>query len=197
MKVSVLFSGGKDSSLSAILLAQFFEIELITCTFGILEIEEIAKKAAQSLGFIHNIMKIDIQILEEAYKLLLKDGYPRSAINYIHHAAINQLAQKRNIFLIADGTRRDDRVPVLSIGQIRSIEDKFGIQYICPLKGYGKITVDFLVNKYLIIQEGQSNDIIKADYESELREIVRLRHGIEMENKLFPFHTQSYVIGRK
>jgi len=35
MKVAVLFSGGKDSSLAALLLEPFFdEIELVTFSFG-------------------------------------------------------------------------------------------------------------------------------------------------------------------
>lgn len=197
MKVSVLFSGGKDSSLSAILLEQFFEIELITCTFGILPTEEIAKKASESLGFSHRIVKLDIHILEDAYEFLLKDGYPRGAINHIHHEAVKKIAQDNNVSIIADGTRRDDRVPVLTIGQIRSIEDKSNIRYMCPLKGYGKAVVDFMVSKYLVIEEGQSIDVIKADYEAELREMVRQKHGSEMEKELFPPHVQSYVIGRK
>jgi predicted subunit of tRNA(5-methylaminomethyl-2-thiouridylate) methyltransferase len=33
MDVFVLFSGGKDSSLSAILLEPFFDVTLVTCNF--------------------------------------------------------------------------------------------------------------------------------------------------------------------
>ncbi len=99
--------------------------------------------------------------------------------------------------LIADGTRRDDRVPVLSISQVRSIEDRLGIHYICPLKGYGKKTLSALVERYLRIEEGPSESIQKADYETELREFIRQRHGEEKIKELFPAHIQSHVLSRK
>lgn len=51
MKVSVLFSGGKDSSLSALLLEPFFEVELVTCNFGLLPTGEIAAKLQKSYIF--------------------------------------------------------------------------------------------------------------------------------------------------
>lgn len=197
MKASVLFSGGKDSSLSAILLESFFEVELVTCTFGVSPVGEVAGQAAEKLGFPHRILELDRQVLEEAYGLLIKDGFPRSSINYIHYAAVEKLASEKHASAVVDGVRRDDRVPVLTIGQSRSIEDRFNIKYICPLKGYGRSAVDHLVNKYLIIDEGQSSEVIKADYETELREITRQRHGENVIRKLFPSHVQSHVIGRK
>jgi len=197
MKASVLFSGGKDSSLSAILLEPFFEIELVTCTFGMFPVGEVARQAAERLGFPHRTLELDRQVLEEAYGLLIKDGFPRSSINHIHYAAVEQLACEKGVSAVVDGVRRDDRVPVLTIGQSRSIEDRSGIKYISPLKGYGRSAVDHLVNKYLIIEEGQSSEMIKADYETELREIIRQRHGENMIRKLFPSHVQSHVIGRK
>lgn len=197
MKASVLFSGGKDSSLSAILLEPFFEIELVTCTFGVLPVGEVARKAAERLGFPHRTLELDRQVLEDAYGFLLRDGFPRSAINHIHYMAVERLAYEKNVSVVIDGVRRDDRVPVLTIGQSRSIEDRSGIMYICPLKGYGRSAVDLLVNKHLIIEEGQSSEVIKADYETELREIIRQRHGENMIGKLFPSHVQSHVIGRK
>ena len=51
MKVSVLFSGGKDSSLSALLMEPFFEVELVTCNFGLLPTGEIAAKLLRSYIF--------------------------------------------------------------------------------------------------------------------------------------------------
>ena len=197
MKVSVLFSGGKDSSLSAILLEPFFEIELVTCTFGVLPVGEVAGKAAETLGFVHRVLELDRQVLEEAYGLLIRDGFPRSAINHIHHAAVETLACEKDVLAVVDGVRRDDRVPVLTMGQSRSIEDRLDVKYMCPLKGYGRSAVDFLVSRYLIIEEGQSSEVIKADYETELRELVFQRHDESMVGKLFPSHIQSYVIGRK
>lgn len=197
MKASVLFSGGKDSSLSAILLEPFFEIELVTCTFGVLPVGEVARKAAKKLGFPHRTLELGRQVLEEAYVSLIKDGFPRNAINHIHYKAVEQLSFDGNVSAVIDGVRRDDRVPVLTLGQSRSIEDRSGIMYICPLKGYGRSAVDHLVDKHLIIEEGQSSEVIKADYETELREIIYQRHDRNMVEKLFPSHVQSHVIGRK
>ena len=197
MKASVLFSGGKDSSLSAILLEPFFEIELVTCTFGVLPVGEVAREAAERLGFAHRVLGLDRKVLEVAYGLLMRDGFPRSAINCIHHAAVETLACEKDVSIVVDGVRRDDRVPVLTIGQSRSIEDRLGIKYMCPLKGYGRSAVDLLVSRHLEIKEGQSSDVIKADYETELREIVLQRHDGQMIGKLFPSHVQSHVVGRK
>jgi tRNA methyltransferase len=197
MRISVLFSGGKDSSLSALLMEPFFEVELVTCSFGLLPNGELAAKTAKKLGFPHRVISLEWEILEEAYKKIIKEGFPRSAINYIHEKAVETLALDPEVQLIADGTRRDDRVPVLSISQIRSIEDRLGIQYLCPLKGYGKKTVSILVEHYLKIEEGPSENTPKADYETELRELIRQRDGEEKIKELFPSHIQSHVLSRK
>jgi len=197
MRISVLFSGGKDSSLSALLMEPFFEVELVTCSFGLLPNGELAAKTAKNLGFPHRVLSLEGEILEKAYEKIIKEGFPRSAINYIHEKAVETLALDPEVQLIADGTRRDDRVPVLSISQIRSIEDRLGIQYLCPLKGYGKKTVSILVEHYLKIEEGPSENTPKADYETELRELIRQRDGDEKIKELFPSHIQSHVLSRK
>lgn len=197
MKVSVLFSGGKDSSLSALLLEPFFEVELVTCNFGLLPTGEIAAKTAEELHFPHRVLSLEREILEKAYELLQKDGFPKSAINYIHWRTVETLAMDPAVKMIADGTRRDDRVPVLSISQVRSIEDRLGVQYFCPLKGYGKKVVESLVGRYLNIEQGPSESTQKADYETELRELIRQRHGDERIRELFPVHFQSHVLSRK
>lgn len=197
MKISVLFSGGKDSSLSALLMEPFFEIELVTCSFGLLPNGELAAKTAKELGFPHKVLSLEREILENAYEKVMKDGFPKSSINYIHEKAIETLASDPEVKFIADGTRRDDRVPMLSTSQIRSIEDRLGIQYICPLKGYGRKTVNILVDRYLRIEEGPSESIPKADYETELRELIRQRDGGEKIKELFPAHIQSHVLSRK
>ena len=196
MKASVLFSGGKDSSLSAILLDQFFDVELVTCSFSVLPIGDIAKEAAEELGFSHRVLKLDNEILENAFNIIVKDGFPKNAINYIHHKAVETLASDDDVAVIADGIRRDDRVPLLTDSQIRSIEDRYGVHYVCPLRGYGRAAVNALVEQYLVIEEGQSDDIIKADYETELREVIRQRIGQDEIDKIFPSHVQSRVIGR-
>jgi predicted subunit of tRNA(5-methylaminomethyl-2-thiouridylate) methyltransferase len=197
MRISVLFSGGKDSSLSALLMEPFFEIELVTCTFGLLPNGELAAKIAKELKFPHRVLSLEWKILEKAYEKIMTDGFPKSAINYIHEKAVETLALDPEVKFIADGTRRDDRVPVLSISQIRSIEDRLDVQYLCPLKGYNRKTVSILVERYLSIEEGPSDSIQKADYETELRELIRQRHGEEKIKELFPAHIQSQVLSRK
>ena len=149
------------------------------------------------MRFPHRVISLEPKILEEAYEKILIDGFPKQAINYIHEKAVETLALEPEVTLIADGTRRDDRVPVLSISQIRSLEDRLGIQYLCPLKGYGKKTVSSLVEQYLMIEEGPSEKLLKADYETELRELIRQRHGEQKIKELFPTHIQSRVLSRK
>ena len=197
MRTSILFSGGKDSSLSALLMEPFFEIELVTCSFGLLPNGELAAKTAKELQFPHKILFLEKEILEMAYKKIIKDGFPKNAINYIHEKAIETLASDPEVKCIADGTRRDDRVPVLSISQLRSIEDRLKIQYICPLRGYNRKTVSILAERYLKIEEGPSESTPKADYENELRELIRQRHGEDKIRELFPAHLQSHVLSRK
>ncbi|WP_292464105.1 asparagine synthase-related protein [Methanolobus sp.] len=197
MQVSVLFSGGKDSSLAAILLERFFEVELVTCSFSVLPVGDVAREAADKLGFSHRVVQLESQVLEQAYELLIQDGYPKRAIDHIHLAAIKSLANDSDVRFIADGIRRDDRVPVPEISQIRSIEDKYGVSYISPLKGFGRVVVNELVKEHLVIEEGLSESVIKADYETELRELIRIRAGEQRINELFPSHIQSHVIERK
>lgn len=197
MRTSILFSGGKDSSLSALLMEPFFEVELVTCSFGLLSNGELAAKTAKVLRFPHRILFLEKEILEKAYEKLIKDGFPKNAINYIHEKAIETLASDSRVKCIADGTRRDDKVPVLSISQLRSIEDRLKIQYICPLRGYNRKTVSILAERYLRIEEGPSESATKADYENELRELIRQRHGEDKIRELFPAHLQSHVLSRK
>ncbi|MDD3041900.1 MAG: alpha hydrolase [Methanosarcinaceae archaeon] len=197
MRVSVLFSGGKDSSLAALLLEPFFDVELVTCTFGLVPTGEIAAKTAGELNFPHRTLLLDRGILESAYELIMKDGFPKNAINHIHEKAVEALASDPEVPVIADGTRRDDRVPVLDLPRARSIEDRFGVQYTCPLRGYGRKAVDLLVKKHLIIEEGLSEYTVKADYETELRELIRQRAGEDKIRDLFPVHVQSHVLTRK
>ncbi|AEH60403.1 protein of unknown function DUF71 ATP-binding region [Methanosalsum zhilinae DSM 4017] len=196
MKVSVLFSGGKDSSMAAILLEPFFEVELVTCNFSLLPTGEIAAEVASRLELPHRIFNMDSGILESAYEMIMRDGFPKNAINYIHQKAIESLALEDGMKFIADGTRRDDRVPVLTASQIQSIEDRFSVSYLCPLQGYGRNAVNQMVKNHLMIREALSDDISKADYEAELRELIKLRHGVDSIEKLFPPHVQSKVIER-
>ena len=61
------------------------------------------------------------------------------------------------------------------------------------MKGYGKKTVSILVERYLRIEEGPSENTQKADYEAELRELIRQRDGEEKIKELFPSHIQSHA----
>ncbi|MEA1945541.1 MAG: alpha hydrolase [Euryarchaeota archaeon] len=195
MNVFVLFSGGKDSSLSAILLEPFFEVRLITCSFGFRETWKPAKDVASELGFPHEILRIDDTILESAYDIAIDDGYPNRAINYIHQCALRCAASEHPV--LADGTRRDDRVPMLNLADVQRLEDRYGCMYIRPLLGYGRRAVDALVNIHLEIVEDESERIEKSDYEAELRAIIEERDGPEMVHAIFPGHVQSRVIRRK
>lgn len=195
MKASVLFSGGKDSSLSAILLEPFFEVELITFSFSLLPVEQFVSNLADELRFPYRILNLDISILDKALEMAVEDGYPKNAINYIHYNAVKTLASTKSHSkdVIADGTRRNDRVPVLADSQIQSLEDRYGIYYVTPLRGYGRGAVNALVRQHLDIEQGISDNIIKADYETELREKIRKAYGDEKISQIFPSHIQSHI----
>jgi predicted subunit of tRNA(5-methylaminomethyl-2-thiouridylate) methyltransferase len=67
MKVAVLFSGGKDSSLAALLLEPFFEeIELINFSFGHDDSWMRAKDAAGELGYPLRRMIFSEDVLESS-----------------------------------------------------------------------------------------------------------------------------------
>jgi len=197
VKAHVLFSGGKDSSLSALLLEPYFEIQLVTCNFGILPTGEVASGIAKELGFLHQVLRPDMKILEEAAEIVKKDGFPNGAINYIHRRALELLAGQNGIELIADGLRRDDRVPRLEHSEIQSFEDKYKILYCSPLMGFGRFTINKMIESNLVITEEESAVILKCDYEAELREYLYREIGEEETSKLFPrSHKQSRVISR-
>ncbi|MEA3281398.1 MAG: alpha hydrolase [Euryarchaeota archaeon] len=196
MDIFVLFSGGKDSSLSAILLDPFFNVTLATCNFGFEETWKPAAKVASELGFPHEVLRIDGAVLESAYEIAVSDGYPNRAINHIHSCALSSAAAGHA--MIADGTRRDDRVPMLDLSDARRIEDRYGCMYVRPLLGYGRHAVDELVRDHLKIAEDESEEIEKSDYEVELRAMIKERHSAAMVHEIFPRrHLQSRVVRRK
>ena len=196
MDIFVLFSGGKDSSLSAILLEPFFDVTLATCNFGFGETWKPAAKVASELGFPHEVLQIDGAILESACELAVSDGYPNRAINCIHNCALSCAAAGHAV--IADGTRRDDRVPMLKLPEAQRIEDRCGCMYVRPLLGYGRRAVDALVDTHLKIAEDESEKIEKSDYEVELRAMIKERHGTGVVQDIFPGrHIQSRVVRRK
>lgn len=199
MKACVLFSSGKDSSLAAILLEPFFDVELVTINFGIVPTYEFARKSASRLGFPHKVIMLRPSMIEEAAVMLVEDGFPGRAINYLHLSALEAVCSTTDISIVADGTRRDDRVPVLSTAQVKSLEDRHHVDYIRPLWGYGRSAVDFLVDVHLQVIQGESDSVEKADYEVELRSFIRKQYnkGDSMVERLFPRHIQSRITDRK
>lgn len=189
MKASVLFSGGKDSALAAMILAKFFEIELVTCTFGTMDNWKNAQEVAQKMDMPFRLVKLERKILDKAKEITFKDNFPSNAIKYIHQKALEKLAKESKI--ISDGVRRDDRTPVLSIGEIKSLEDKFNIHYVQPLSGYSRKTINILIDQLFKIKEYKSTDGIGAEYEFELRNQVK-------NKDIFPLHhTQTIILEMK
>jgi predicted subunit of tRNA(5-methylaminomethyl-2-thiouridylate) methyltransferase len=65
-KAHVLFSGGKDSSLSAIILNNLgYDIELVTINFGVLDSYIHAQNTAKILNYSHKVISLDSEILEK------------------------------------------------------------------------------------------------------------------------------------
>ena len=61
MKAAVLYSGGKDSSLMAVILDKLgYDVELVTINFGKFDSSIPARKSAESLGFKHKVIKLII-----------------------------------------------------------------------------------------------------------------------------------------
>ncbi len=205
-KVSVLFSGGKDCCLAAVMLSKFFEVELITCNFGVLSNWKKAEQVAEKLNIHFHVLKLDERILEEAAEQTIKDGFPNNGIKYIHQKALEEVAKispKESLRdptgqaeFIADGVRRDDRVPVLSLPEVRRIEDKFKVHYIQPLMGYSRKTINLLVEKFFTIKEYKSSaSFIGAEYEFELKDAIKKKYGIKKIQEIFPKgHTHSIVV---
>jgi predicted subunit of tRNA(5-methylaminomethyl-2-thiouridylate) methyltransferase len=194
MMVQVLYSGGQDSSLSAVLLEPFFDVELVTCSFGS-DAWQHAQKAAETIGFPFRTMRLGPEVLDGCIDLILRYGYPRYGINYVHRMALEALAAEAKSGFIADGTRREDRSPILSPSEVRSLEGRFGVSYIRPLAGYGRHAIDALIKRHFEVAEGPA--IEKADYEAEIRSSIIERYGERTVKRLFPEkHAQSRVMRR-
>ncbi|MDK2781823.1 MAG: tRNA methyltransferase [Archaeoglobi archaeon] len=192
MRAAVLFSGGKDSSLSALLVSPHFDITLVTVTFGVEENWRTARRVAEKLGYPHEVIEMEESVLGEITEIMLQDGNTRRGFNELHKRVIERVSEEFSV--IVDGVRRDDIAPKLTIDEIRSIESRRGIHYVSPLMGFSRKTVNLLVDKYFEIEEGK--DLYVSDYEFELRRYMRGR-GIDPLS-LFPEnHIQSIVKERK
>ena len=129
MKACVLYSGGKDSSLMGLILKKLgYDVELVTVNFGIYDSYKPAAKSAEALNIKHVIYKMDKNILETAVDMIIEDGFPNNGIKYLHDQVLENIAREYKV--IGDGTRRDDRTPKLDKNQIKSLEDRYDIQYV-------------------------------------------------------------------
>lgn len=194
MDLALLYSGGKDSTLAALVLDSFYDVRLVTGRFGITDDWTHAEAAADRLGYAFEPVDLDRDVAEAAADLMLDDGYPRNGIQRVHEHALERAAELA-VDAVADGTRRDDRVPTVSRAQAQSLEDRHGIDYLSPLAGFGRTAVDRLVAETLRVETGPSEAIPKADYEAELRALIAADRGDDAVESVFPDHEQSYVRG--
>jgi predicted subunit of tRNA(5-methylaminomethyl-2-thiouridylate) methyltransferase len=191
MKTIVLYSGGKDSSLMAVILKRLgYDVKLVTINFGIFDSTKPAKESAESLGFNHDVIKFDESILQKATDMIIEDHFPNNGINYIHHTVLENLADEYD--LIADGTRREDRIPKLTFPEIQSLEDRKDVQYM-NLTGIGYKTINQTADRLFKFQKAESNIHNNSDYEMEIRVLLEEKKQNPME--IFPQHIQSRVIG--
>lgn len=193
MKAAVLYSGGKDSSFVAVMLKRLgLDVELYTANFGVYDSYIPAGKSAKSLGFEHNVLEMDKDILKRTCEQIMEDGFPNDGIKYIHAQTVEKLAEDHDI--IADGTRRDDRTPKLSINQIKSLEDRKGVQYI-NLDSFGHKSVRLITENLFEISKEKSNRDNSSDFEVEIRTMIDEMGGNSLD--IFPEHYQTRVIGYK
>jgi predicted subunit of tRNA(5-methylaminomethyl-2-thiouridylate) methyltransferase len=194
MKAGVLYSGGKDSSLAAIMLGTYYEVELNTFVFDPFRQIPTLEAAAGALGFPIKKRVFREGMLNEMADLVIAKGYPNDAINAVHQAALESLAGEYNV--VGDGTRFDDRVPMLSREAVQSLGSRTGCSYVRPLLGYVRREVDRLADQLLVVNYGETGTIRNGDYEAEIRDAIRAR-GLDPAS-LFPaHHEQSLVAGRK
>ncbi|MFB6166164.1 MAG: alpha hydrolase [Haloarculaceae archaeon] len=194
MDAAVCYSGGKDSTLAALVLDSFYEVTLVAATFGVTDAADHAREAADAVGFPFETVELDESVAREAVERMVADGYPRHGIQQVHEHALEVVAAGE-WDVVADGTRRDDRVPTVSRAQAQSVEDRHGVDYVAPLSGFGRGAVDHLVDAALEVEEGPSEAIPKGDYEAELRALVREEHGEGAVAEVFPAHDQTRVVG--
>ena len=193
MKAGVLYSGGKDSSFVAVMLKRLgLDVELCTANFGVYDSYIPASKSAEALGFKHNVLRMDSEILDRTCEMIMDDGFPNDGIKYIHAQTVEKIADDYDI--IADGTRRDDRTPKLDVNQIRSLEDRKDVQYI-NLDSFGHKSVKLITSNLFEISHEKSNKDNSSDFEVEIRTLIDEKGGNSLD--IFPEHYQTRVIGYK
>jgi len=193
MRAALLYSAGKDSTLAALLLDPFYDVTLVTASFGIVDPEP-GREAAEALGFPHETVELDPDVARDAVEQMHADGYPRNGIQQVHEHAVERVAAG-TWDAVADGTRRDDRVPTIDRPLAQSVEDRFDVDYLAPLAGVGRGAIDDMAADRLVVETGPSETIPKADYEVELRALLADEFGDGAVGEVFPTHTQSRVRG--
>jgi hypothetical protein len=192
MRVRLLYSGGKDSSLAAWMLRRLgYRVELVTVSFGYADFTSCAEESARAIGFELKIKRLSTGLLRRACERIARDGFPGQGLGMLHLAALEALAEDGHA--VADGTRRDDRVPLPSLDEIRSLEQRYGVAYIAPLRGFGKRSIKDLTSRIFRVEYAPSEASRSADYEKEVRAYLRDK-GYDV-NKIFPPHVQSRVTG--
>jgi predicted subunit of tRNA(5-methylaminomethyl-2-thiouridylate) methyltransferase len=203
MECALLYSGGKDSTLAALLLDPFYDVTLVSGSFRVCDTDP-ARASASAVGFDHATVDLDLNVAHDAVEQIYDDGYPRNGIQQVHEHAVETVASADwvadadgidTLDAVADGTRRDDRVPTVGRPLAQSVEDRFGVDYLAPLAGIGRGAIDAMAADRLIVESGPSAEIPKADYEVELRALLRERYGEGAVADVFPEHTQSRVQG--
>jgi len=194
MKAGVLYSGGKDSSLAAVLLARDYDVELLSFVFDEKHCNPSIEAAAKELGFPFRKIAFAPGFLDEVAERIIRDGYPNDAINEIHRRSLCAAAQEYEV--VADGTRRDDRVPMRTKAEVQSLEMKYGVSYVRPLLGIGKKEILRLADKFFEVAYGETGQIANGDFESEIRAELTKR-GVDYKPFFPQNHEQSLVIKRK
>ncbi|MBP2145941.1 putative subunit of tRNA(5-methylaminomethyl-2-thiouridylate) methyltransferase [Methanofollis sp. W23] len=190
MKVGLLFSGGKDSALAAMLLSRDYEVELNTFVFDPDREVASVEGAARTLGFPWRKHALGLECLAAAAKKVIADGYPADAITAVHRRAVRLLAEEYEV--VADGTRLNDRVPAMTRGDVMRMADRYGCSYVRPLLGFGKAEVQRLARQHLCVAYGETGTIENGDYEYEIRAAVgQMGHRCA---ELFPAHHQQSLV---
>ena len=66
MEAAVLYSGGKDSTLAALSLDPFYDVLLVTGTFGVTDDWRHAERAADRLGYPFRTLDLDPAVATDA-----------------------------------------------------------------------------------------------------------------------------------
>ncbi len=148
--------------------------------------------AAQVIGLPYCRRTFPSGTLGEAVTMIRKSGYPNDAINHVHRIALTTLAGEYPV--LADGTRFEDRVPKLTLGEVQHLQHTTGCSYIRPLLGYTRREVNRLASRYFAVRYGETGTIPNGDYEGEIRMAIGAS-GSDLSDFFPPSHEQSIVTG--